>query len=325
MILSYLIVFFILLLLALIYNRLALKFNIVDKPNHRSSHIHATVRGGGILFPMAVIFWWMAFDFSHTWMVIGIVWVAAISMLDDIYSLSSKLRFGIQLLAMTMAFYDLGVFSQVHWFAIPILYFITLGIVNAINFMDGINGITGVYGIVFLGSILAVNVYLGIFDKNLIRYEILALCVFLLFNFRKKALMFAGDIGSIALAYLMIYFLLDWYLVSGSWTVVLFLLVYGADVVLTMAERFKRGEKLSDPHRFHLYQVLANQGKIPHVNIAIAYSVLQLALNFVFFIYPKSTPSTQEGLAIIFVYGVLYLLFKFFFLKKCAKSPPEGQ
>jgi UDP-N-acetylmuramyl pentapeptide phosphotransferase/UDP-N-acetylglucosamine-1-phosphate transferase len=316
MILSQIIVFLALLLLALIYHRLALKFNIVDKPNHRSSHIHTTVRGGGILFPFAVIFWWMAFDFHHSWMVLGIIWVSAISLMDDIYSISSKIRFGIQFLALTMAFYDLDVFSHINWIALPILYFVALAVINGINFMDGINGVTGLYGLVFLGSILAVNTYTEIFDPFLMRYEILAICVFLLFNLRTKALMFAGDIGSISLAYLMVYLLVQWYLDSGSWTVILFLLVYGLDTAITIFDRIRKGEKISEPHRTHLYQILANQGKKPHVNIALIYAVLQLGINFTFFIYPKTTPSPYVGLGLIVVTGLIYLGIKSFLLKK---------
>ncbi|PZX47665.1 MraY family glycosyltransferase [Algoriphagus chordae] len=320
MILSQIIVFLALLLLALIYHRLALKFNIVDKPNHRSSHIHTTVRGGGILFPFAIIFWWMAFDFPHTWMVLGIVWVSAISLLDDIYTLSSKIRFGIQFLALSMAFYDLDVFTQINWLALPVLYFIALAVINGINFMDGINGVTGLYGLVFLGSMLAVNAYLGIFDEFLIRYEILAICVFLIFNLRKKALMFAGDIGSISLAYLMVYLLVQWYLESGSWTVILFLLIYGLDTAITIFDRIRKGEKISEPHRNHLYQILANQGKKPHVNIALAYALLQLVVNFAFFIYPKSTPSPLVGALMILGTGLLYLAIKSFLLKKYSNN-----
>ncbi|WP_339705380.1 glycosyltransferase family 4 protein [Algoriphagus aquimarinus] len=323
MFLNYFIVFLSLLLIALIYHRLALRFNIIDKPNHRSSHIHSTVRGGGILFPLAVIFWWMVFDFHHTWMVLGIIWIAAISLLDDIYTISSKIRFAIQFLALSMAFYDLDVFLHVNWMALPVLYFISLGIINAINFMDGINGITGLYGLVFLGSMLAVNVYTGIFDQYLLRYEILAICVFLLFNLRKKALMFAGDIGSISLAYLMIYILIQWYLTSGSWTVVLFLLVYGADAVLTMAGRLRKGEKISEPHRSHLYQILANQGKNSHVNIAIAYAAFQLGVNFVFFIYPKTTPSSYLGIGMIVGAGLVYLGIKSLLLKMYSKTSSQ--
>ena len=321
MILSYLIVFLILLLVALVYHRLALRFEIIDKPNHRSSHIHTTVRGGGILFPLAVIFWWLAFDFHHTWMIIGIVWVATISLLDDIYTISSKIRFAIQFLALTMAFYDLGVFTQINWIALPVLYFICLAVINGVNFMDGINGITGVYGLVFLGSMLAVNTYMGIFDQYLLRYEILAICVFLIFNLRKKALMFAGDIGSISLAYLMIYLLIQWYLYSGSWTVILFLLIYGLDSAITIFDRIRKGEKISEPHRTHLYQILANQGGMLHVSIALIYAFLQFAVNFGFFIYPKTTPGSYEGLGIIVLTGLVYIVIKAFLLKKYSKVP----
>ncbi|MCE7055259.1 glycosyltransferase family 4 protein [Algoriphagus sp. AGSA1] len=322
MILSQIIVFLLLLLLALVYHRLALRFNIVDKPNHRSSHIHTTVRGGGILFPFAILFWWMAFDFQHTWMVLGVVWVAAISLLDDIYSISSKIRFAVQFLALTMAFYDLDVFVQIHLWALPVLYFIALAIINGVNFMDGINGVTGLYGLVFLGSMLAVNAYMGIFDQFLIRYEILAICVFLIFNLRKKALMFAGDIGSISLAYLMIYFLVQWYLYTDSWTVILFLLIYGLDTAITIFGRILKGEKISEPHRTHLYQILANQGGFPHVNIALCYALLQLGVNFILFIYPKSTPDPYLGLGVMLATGLFYIALKSFLLKKYAKVRP---
>lgn len=323
MFLTYTIVFLILLLIALIYFRLAHKFNIVDKPNHRSSHVHTTVRGGGILFPFAIIFWWMAFDFQHTWMVLGVVWVAAISLLDDMYTISSKIRFGIQIIALTMAFYELDIFSQINWLALPVLYFIALAVINGINFMDGINGITGLYGLVFLGSLLAVNTYTGIFDQYLMRYEILAICVFLLFNLRKKALMFAGDIGSISLAYLMIYLLVQWYLESGSWTVILFLLIYGLDSAITIFDRIRKREKISEPHRTHLYQILANHGQIPHVNLALIYALLQLGINFVFFIYPKSMPDSWIGFAIILVTGLIYIGIKTLLLKKYSTSQLE--
>ncbi len=212
MILNHSIVFLALLLVSLIYYRLAKKFNIVDKPNQRSSHSEVTVRGGGIIFPLAIIFWWIVFDFSHSWMVLGLVLISSVSFLDDIYSLSRKLRFGTQFIALSMSFYDLGVFAKEPLWSLPILYFIALGIINAINFMDGINGITGLYHVVFFGSILAVNQYFPIFEGEMIQYIILGILVFLIFNLKKRALMFAGDIGSISLAYLTIYFLTKYFL-----------------------------------------------------------------------------------------------------------------
>ncbi|GAB2480898.1 MraY family glycosyltransferase [Algoriphagus taiwanensis] len=316
MFLSHLIVFLILLLLALVYYRLALQFNIVDKPNHRSSHTQVTVRGGGILFPFAVLLWWMANDFLNTWMVLGMVWIAAISLLDDIYTLSRKIRFGVQILALSMAFYDLGVFEQVQWIGLPALYFVCLGIINAINFMDGINGITGLYGLVFFGTILAINQYMPVFDPSLIYYVILSLSIFMIFNFRKRALMFAGDIGSISLAFLMIYILVQFYLVVHTWTIIVLLAVYGVDVAATMIERKWRGEKLGEPHRRHLYQLMVNQLKVNHVNIAMAFAFIQAIINFALFIIPDSYPSPIQASGILLALVVLYLLIKTSIWKK---------
>lgn len=316
MILSHTIVFLFLLLAGLIYYRLANKLNIVDKPNERSSHTQVTVRGGGILIPLAALLWWVVFDFQHTWMVLGIIVISGISMLDDIYTISSRIRFGIQFLALSMAFYDLDVFTQIHWAGLPFLYFISLGIINAINFMDGINGITGLYGLVFLGSLLAVNTYKGLFDENLIHYEILAICVFLLFNLRKKALMFAGDIGSISLAYLIIYFLTQWYLAESTWTIILFLSVYGIDAFLTILKRLKNRENVLKPHRSHLYQLFANQAKKDHVIISLVYALLQMGVNFFLFIFPQASPSPLTGIVLLVGLGGLYFIIKYLLARK---------
>lgn len=310
MILSYLIVFLLLLLIALIYLRLAIKFKIVDKPNFRSSHELVTVRGGGILFPFAIIFWWISSDFLHTWMVLGMIWISAISFLDDMYTLSRKLRFGVQFLALSMAFYDLGVFNQIDYWYLPILYFVSLGIINAINFMDGINGISGLYALVFFGSILAVQVYMPIFEESLIRFILLAVLVFLIFNLRKKAFMFAGDIGSISIAFLMIYFMVQWYLAGHTWTIILLLVIYGVDVFVTIVERIIKKENVTQPHRSHLYQLLVNHAKYEHVTIALLYAILQMVINFAIFIYPQSTPSTVVGIGVLLVTLTVYLLVK---------------
>jgi len=316
MFLSYTIVFLSLLLAGLIYYRLAKQFGIVDQPNHRSSHTRVTVRGGGILFPLAVVLWWMSHDFVNTWMVLGIVWISAVSFLDDMYTLSRKLRLGVQFLGLSMAFYDLGVFEQESWWTLPFLYFMALGVINAINFMDGINGITGLYGLVFFGCLLAVNIYMPIFSESLIRYVILALLVFLIFNLRKDAKMFAGDVGSISLAFLIIYFLVQWYLASHNWTIILFLLIYGADSLITLVHRLVRGENVALPHRSHLYQILANQLRQDHVVIALLYALTQFVVNFSLFVYPRTVPGDLLGFAVLLATAIIYLSIKIPLIKK---------
>jgi UDP-N-acetylmuramyl pentapeptide phosphotransferase/UDP-N-acetylglucosamine-1-phosphate transferase len=265
------------------------------------------VRGGGIIFPIAVLLWWFLSDYSNSWMVAGLVLISAISMVDDILTLSRKLRFAVQFLALSLAFFDLGLFQQQSYWALPILYFFALGIINAINFMDGINGITGLYFLVFFGSLLAINLNTSIFDSQLIQYIILSISVFLIFNLRKKALMFAGDIGSISLAYLVIYFLAKWYLMSGNWTVILLLLVYGVDSFGTLGQRLIKGENVTQPHRSHLYQLLVNQLKKPHVLIAMIFAFLQLVFNFIFFIIPQDFPSEIMAWVILLITALIYL------------------
>jgi UDP-N-acetylmuramyl pentapeptide phosphotransferase/UDP-N-acetylglucosamine-1-phosphate transferase len=186
--------------------------------------------------------------------------------------------------------------------------------------MDGINGITGLYGLVFFGSLLAINTFAPIFDRELLQYEILALCVFLLFNFRKKAIMFAGDIGSISLAYLMIYFMAKWFLYSDSWTVILLILVYGADSFSTLAERIKNKEKVFEPHRKHLYQILVNEGKKDHVLIAIIYALIQMGINLYAFILPKGMPDPYTALFIMLGLGFVYIVLKVIFVRKYKTS-----
>ncbi len=307
MILSSSLVFILLFSVELFYYKLAKKYNIVDQPNNRSSHKEVTIRGGGVIFPISVLIWWIVFGYTNTWMVAGLILISSISFLDDMYSLSRKLRFGIQFLALSLAFYDLGVFNQEALWKLPILYFVALGIINAINFMDGINGITGLYHLVFFSSLMAVNHYFPIFDSDLFHYIILGILVFLIFNLRKKALMFAGDIGSISLAYLVIYFLTDWFLATENWTIILFLVVYGVDSFSTLGYRLLKGEKVTQPHRSHLYQLFANKLKIGHVLIAIGFAFLQLLINFSLFILPNNYPSNFIAAVTLIVIAVIYV------------------
>lgn len=84
-----------------------------------------------------------------------------------------------------------------------------IGIVNAYNFMDGINGITGLYTIAVLLPLMYVNhkveplsIWICLF------YPLIASVVFLFFNFRKRAKCFAGDVGSVSIAFWIVTLLL---------------------------------------------------------------------------------------------------------------------
>ena len=324
-----LIILVVLFSIELFYFKLADKFNIIDKPNERSSHTQITIRGGGILFPIAWIIYSVANGFAFPYFTMGILLVSIISFLDDRMDISSKLRLLIHLFAFTLCFFELNLFSILPWWAIMITYIVSIGCVNAINFMDGINGITGLYGLAIL-----VPTYLYFFGKTIhphfLMYMILSILVFGFFNFRKKAKCFAGDVGSVSLGYFLIFLMLGFMfhfwqsnqseLILNHSTYngfdfkyILFLSLYGLDSILTIVQRLYLKENIFKPHRKHLYQLLANELKIPHLLVSLMYAILQILISF----YLLNNEFSNIGIVLSLLIGViLYVIIKIGVLKK---------
>ena len=307
---------FLLMILMLLYFKVADRFNIIDKPNERSSHTEVTLRGGGIIFWFSCLIYFSQHIQNNYFFFTGITLVSVVSFWDDIQSLSNKIRILIHFLAITLVFYDLGVFDGFPFFVILLAYIAAIGFINIYNFMDGINGITGLYTLVVMGSLLYVNKNIQLFtDNNFIKYAMIASLVFLFFNYRKKAKCFAGDVGSIAIAFWIIYLVLKLILITNSVIWILFFAVYGVDGVCTILHRLYLKQNIFEAHRLHLYQVLSNEYKIQHRLVALYYAIAQIIMSaIVVFLYQK----IQEGLIFIIVIGSLFLIYtlKFYLLKK---------
>lgn len=275
---SYLLILVFLFAIMLVYFRIAKKYHIVDRPNERSSHEKATIRGGGIIFIVAVLL--SGFLYTFYWgAIVGATLLAIISFLDDTIDVSRRLRVFIHLLAVSLLFYVLPVFGILPWWAIIGLYILVIGIINAYNFMDGINGMTGLYSLVVFGGIQYVNIHqVSIVEPDMIWIPMLACVVFLFYNFRKRALCFAGDVGSVVIAFMIISFLLGLIFKTGDWTYILFLAVYGVDTVLTLIHRLILKENIFEAHRLHFYQILANEQKIPHLVVSAIYAIIQILI-----------------------------------------------
>jgi UDP-GlcNAc:undecaprenyl-phosphate GlcNAc-1-phosphate transferase len=269
----------ILLVIEILYFKLATKFNIVDLPNYRSSHSDSTIRGGGIIFIISLILYYFIVDHIYLYFILGLITVGTISFLDDMQSVGRKLRLLFHLIAVALMFHQLGLFTfPIYWILLGL--FIVIGSVNAINFMDGINGITGLYGLVVLSSLLYVNNQLYSFtNSGFLLTSILSVLVFLFFNFRIKARCFAGDVGSIGIAFIMLFFILQAIIQTHDFKYLFFLMLYGADSISTILFRLIRGENISDPHRTHFYQFLANEKGNPHLMVALIYGLIQLGIN----------------------------------------------
>ena len=310
---TYIIIFILLLIAELLYFRIADKCNIIDKPNERSSHSTIVLRGGGIVFLISVWIWNAFFGFQYPWFLAGLTLVAGISFVDDIHSLPDSVRLIAQFAAAAMAFYQLDILHWSMWWMILLALIVYVGATNVINFMDGINGITAGYSLAVLIPLALVNIN-GVFvEQSLIISTVLASLVFCIFNFRPKgkAICFAGDVGSIGIAFIILFLLGNVMIRTTDITWLIFLLVYGVDGCLTIVHRIMLHENLGEAHRKHAYQIMANELKVGHVKVALLYTVMQLVISLGFiYLCPNTVLAHWLYLVTtLVVLAIAYILF----------------
>lgn len=309
---TYIAIFFGLLVLELTYFCIADKFNIIDKPNERSSHTRIVLRGGGIIFTIALWIWSIVYGFHYPWMLAGVTLAAGVSFIDDIHSLSDSLRLVMQFVAMFLVFQEVGLLHWDMWYIVLVALIICVGATNVYNFMDGINGITGGYSLVILIPLFVLNQRYDFVEESLLVVIGLSLLVFCLFNFRKKARCFAGDVGSIGIALMLSFCVARLMFVTGDVAWLVLILVYGVDGCLTIVHRIILHENLGEAHRKHAYQLMANELGMPHVVVSSIYMILQLTVSLlVIYVIPDNIAAHWiylVGTAVLL--SLAYLLFK---------------
>lgn len=312
MIITYLIILVALFALELIYFKIADHFNIIDKPNQRSSHSRIVLRGGGIIFTIALWLWSIMYGFPYPWLLAGVTLAAGISFIDDIHSLPDSLRLVVQFVSMFMVFQGVGVLQWELWWFVPIALIVAVGCTNIFNFMDGINGITGGYALAIVIPIYLLNRKYEFMDESLLVVICLSLIVFSFFNFRTKAKCFAGDVGSIGMALLLLFCIGRLMIVTGDVTWIVLYLLYGVDGVLTICHRIMLHENLGQAHRKHVFQLMANELMMKHVVVSGIYMVLQLMVSLVaIYVIPDTIISHWIYLvSIAMVFTIAYILFK---------------
>ena len=321
--LTYSIIFVLLLILELLYFRIADKCNIIDKPNERSSHSTIVLRGGGIIFMLGLWIWAAFYGFSYPWFLAAVTLIAGVSFVDDIRSLPDFVRLVAQFVAMGLMFYQLDMLHWEIWWVVLLALIVCVGASNVINFMDGINGITGGYALSVLLPLLLINngaagcdlnAKVAFMPTSLIMTVILADVVFCLFNFRPKgkAKWFAGDVGSIGIAFILLFLIGQLIMKTEDVTYLIFLLVYGVDGCLTICHRILLHENLGEAHRKHAYQLMANELKIGHVKVSLLYMGLQMAVSLGFiYLCPDTMVAHWVYLVItLVVLAIAYILFK---------------
>ncbi|KAA3697361.1 glycosyltransferase family 4 protein [Bacteroides salyersiae] len=303
----YLIILVLLFLAELFYFRIADKCNIIDKPHERSSHTRITLRGGGIIFYFGVLAYFLTSHFEYPWFMLALTLITFISFVDDIRSTSQVLRLVFHFSAMALMFYQWGLFS-LPWWTLFVALIVCTGIINAYNFMDGINGITGGYSLVVLVALAYINeAVVSFVEQDFILTVLCSVVVFNFFNFRKRAKCFAGDVGSVCIAFVLLFFIGKLVIRTEDFSWIILLAVYGVDSVLTIIHRLMLHENIGLPHRKHLYQIMANELKIPHVVVSSVYMLVQ-ALVIVGYFYFYSY-GYWYLLATVLILGTLYVLF----------------
>ena len=323
---TYIISFALLLVAELVYFKIADKCNIIDKPNERSSHSTIVLRGGGVIFTLSMIAWSLTpfpsptgegsiMHIAEYWpFMLGLLLIAGVSFIDDVHSLPDSVRLVAQFVAMALMFWSMGIMNWTMWWIVPIALIVCVGATNIINFMDGINGITAGYALAMLVPLLLLNKEYGFIEESYLVVAILGVLVFSIFNFRPKgkAKCFAGDVGSIGIAFIILFAAGRLIIQTGDLTYFILILIYGVDGVLTICHRIMLHENLGEAHRKHAYQLMCNELKIGHVKISLLYMVLQLAvsLGFIYLIPNTTAAHWIYFISMCVVFALAYVAFK---------------
>lgn len=313
----YLVVFVILLIMELLYFKVADRYNIIDKPNERSSHITITLRGGGIIFYLGALTYFFYSGFDYPWFFLGLTLMTVVSFLDDIISLSNRIRLLIHFTSVFLMAHELLVFDM-PWYYLLITFVVVVGVINAYNFMDGINGITAAYSLAVGGLLIMVNQEVAFVAQDLLLFSMLGVLVFAFFNFRNKAKCFAGDVGSVAIAYILLFALGALIIKTGNLIYFLFLTVYGIDTVWTIVRRLYLKENIFEAHRSHLYQYLGNEAGVNKLLVSFSYATLQFIIGLAVIYFSDKSFNSQLILSITLLGGLsfIYLLVKTWVIRK---------
>ena len=333
MIWSYCIIAILLVIAELVYFKVAGHFNIIDKPNERSSHSTIVLRGGGVIFTLSMIVWAVLMivqgnDITgYLPFLCGLLLISGVSFWDDVKSLPDNVRLVAQFFSMGLAVWCIIQSSEriaLEWYWILLIgiaaLIVFVGATNIINFMDGINGITAGYSLAVLIPLLVLDVRgqmadgAGFIDSSYLIVAIIGVLVFCIFNFRPKgkAKCFAGDVGSVGIAFIMLFAIGKLIVMTGDPSYLVLLMLYSVDSILTICHRIMLHENLGEAHRKHAYQLMCNELKIGHVKISLLYMCLQLAisLGFIYLIPNTVTAHRIYFICVALVMAIGYVLFK---------------
>lgn len=306
----YFILVLIFFLIEFIYFRIAKKYNILDVPNERSAHQNTTIRGIGMVFLVAVLGYFVLSKFQYPYFIVGVLLIGGISFLDDIKPLPNRYRILVQFISVGLLFVEVSQKYDIPpiWLLVP-LVIVSVGIINAYNFMDGINGITGAYSLLAIGTLAYINTSIIPFiDEQFLIIISLSILVFLFFNFRTRAVGFCGDVGSVSMAFIVMFCLFSLVFTTNNWKYIFLLTAYGIDTIYTLIYRLTKRENIFKAHKLHFFQLLVHEYGWSHLGVSTLFVAVQLVIN-AFVIYYELTDWQFYIPMIITLFTVHYFRF----------------
>lgn len=275
----------------------AIRHELLDKPNERSSHTHPTPHGGGLAVVIASVIGMamgVAFHIIDSrealTLGVGMIALATIGWIDDTKGSLPGSRLVVQILVACWTLYMFGGLPSVRigttTYEIGYAGYVLglLGVVwsiNLYNFMDGIDGFAGSQAVIIFATVSFLSLYAGNTSIGTVSAIFAAATVgFLIWNW-PPAKIFLGDVGSGGIGYLVCGLAIA---SENKHSVPLFVfailgLVFIADSTATLIRRFRRGNRKIEAHRDHAYQRLAKMfGSHKPVTIAAAGATSVLAV-----------------------------------------------
>lgn len=282
---------------------------LIAQPNSRSSHDEPLPNGGGMGILAAFLVSSIVLKISLTFWIPAAL-LSLLSFLGDRIEVSFKIRLLVQfaaaLILLSVCFSSdqfpvLNIYLTILLILVCAVYIV--GTANFYNFMDGIDGISGITGIVGFG-LIALHTHIS---GNIGTFTFLSICIslaclgFLPFNM-PQAKVFMGDVGAVLLGFvfsgmvvLLSRDLLDFICLAA------FLFPFYADELTTMVVRIKDHDRLTEAHRKHFYQLLANEKCIDHWKISTGYGIAQLIIGLtILALKPFGIIPVLLGLALFF-------------------------
>ncbi len=292
------------------YIALAERHSIVDEPGYRSNHSQTVLRGGGILFPASMLIFSLIHGLIYPYFFAGVTLLAIISFWDDLGNVRAVFRLLVQFVAVALMMIDLNL-AGLDWPILIAVFIMAVGWINAFNFMDGINGITAINAALNLVTLILINYELRFVEMRLLVFLLLSVVVFGWFNFRVRALIFAGDVGSITMAYATAFAMASLILYTGQWQYLLFLSLYVVDAGYSVLHRVFMGYNPLQPHRTFLFHMLVNEVGWPHLVVSSLYAGLQLIINLLtYYVIIPANYTNYWGALVLVVLSAAYWIIK---------------